>query len=693
MRIIVTAIVLTASPADRLTAQCPDGAPPPCRVATGPPRVPLDANALAVMPFRTSGPSAEAAWLGEGMVDLLSVALDGFADWRTVHPRTVLARVAGPGPDLAAAAGAARAAGASAMVVGSAVAVGPQLRLHAELYDAVRVTRLAVVDASGALERPGPLVDSIAVGLAQERLRRHPVAGSRPPHEYATTSPQALRIYVAAEREARRGNFREAAESLQRAVALDSAFGLAYYRLYALSAFAGAPPGGGRFDLPRMVRAGLSRSAGLPQRQRDLLATIDLQQRGLVADALRRADELGRRYPDDAEAAYIEGESYYHLGAFVGEPQGRALAAFERGVQLDPGLLENYNHAIELRCIAGDSAAAFALLQRALAQAPAYGIARAIELTLRVGFRGEDPRRVLRTLGPIDTGVVFTRALLEALRSFDAEPAKAIAVADTIAAALTGPEQSRAIRSQFLLARAKYRLVQGRQAAADSLILEARLLDPSGAATVTTAVLRSLLIGDAAAARVAARTLAESRDDAARFGGVMTAVWAAALDGDTILAGSLLRRVLPAELFPEYQAALLTGLAGLAALQRGDSAQARALLPAVLAVIPYTVLTVSGGARGDPADRIAVLLAQLERAAGDLGSARRRLEFLSYLTGLTLHRAEAEELKGQIAEQQGDRAAAIRAYRNFIALWNRADTELQPRVQAAREAVARLERN
>jgi len=690
--LLVFSVLLSAGPAVRLFAQCPDGAPPPCRVAGGPARVPLDANALAVMPFRTSGPTAEAAWLGEGMVDLLSVALDGFADWRTVHPRTVLARVSGPGSDLAAAAGAARAAGASTMIVGSAVAVGPQLRLHAELYDAVRVTRLASVDANGTLERPGPVVDSIAVGLAQERLRRHPVAGSRAPHEYATTSPQALRIYVAAEREARRGNFREAAESLQRAVAVDSAFGLAYYRLYTVSAFAGAPPGGGRFDMPRMIRTGLNRSAGLPQRQRDLLETVDFQQRGIVAEALRRADELGRRYPDDAEAAYIEGESYYHLGVFVGEPHARALAAFERGVRLDPGFLENYNHAIELRCIAGDTTAVWALLRRAQAQAPAYGIARAIELAMRVGLRGEAPRQVLRTLGPIDTGVVFNRAILEAVRSFDAEPAKAIAVADTIAAILTQADQPRAIRAQFLLSRATLRLVQGRIAAGDSLILQARLLDPSGAATITVAALRSLLTGDAAAARIAARSLAESPDDGARFGGVMTAVWAAALDGDTILAGSLLRRVLPAELFPEYQAALLTGLAGLSALWRGDSTQARALLPAVLDVIPYTVLTVSGGARGDPADRIAVLLAQLERAAGNPSSALRRLEFLSYITGLTMHRADAEELRAQIAEQQGDTATAIRAYRNFIDMWKDADPELQPRVQAAREALARLGR-
>ena len=55
-------------------------------------------------------------------------------------------------------------------------------------------------------------------------------------------------------------------------------------------------------------------------------------------------------------------------------------------------------------------------------------------------------------------------------------------------------------------------------------------------------------------------------------------------------------------------------------------------------------------------------------------------------------RADAEELRGQIAEQQGDTVAAIRAYRNFTDLWKDADPDLQPRVAAARAVLARLER-
>jgi hypothetical protein len=59
--------------------------------------------------------------------------------------------------------------------------------------------------------------------------------------------------------------------------------------------------------------------------------------------------------------------------------------------------------------------------------------------------------------------------------------------------------------------------------------------------------------------------------------------------------------------------------------------------------------------------------------------------------GGVVYRGDAEELLGQIAEQQGDTATAIRAHRNFVALWRDADPEVQPRVAAARAALARLE--
>jgi tetratricopeptide (TPR) repeat protein len=55
-----------------------------------------------------------------------------------------------------------------------------------------------------------------------------------------------------------------------------------------------------------------------------------------------------------------------------------------------------------------------------------------------------------------------------------------------------------------------------------------------------------------------------------------------------------------------------------------------------------------------------------------------------------LQRAQAWERAGLLSEEVGDTVTALDAYRHFVELWADADPELQPRVQAAREALERL---
>ena len=47
---------------------------------------------------------------------------------------------------------------------------------------------------------------------------------------------------------------------------------------------------------------------------------------------------------------------------------------------------------------------------------------------------------------------------------------------------------------------------------------------------------------------------------------------------------------------------------------------------------------------------------------------------------------------GRALEASGDRVGAIEAYGEFIRYWRKADPALQPRVQEARDAIARLEK-
>ena len=104
----------------------------------GPPRsVVLGAESIAVVPFTTSGPGLDG--VGEGMVDLLTGALDGVGAIDAVDPRTVVRewrrRVQdGPG-DLQDALAVARASKAASVLLGSIVSTGSTARLTATLHD------------------------------------------------------------------------------------------------------------------------------------------------------------------------------------------------------------------------------------------------------------------------------------------------------------------------------------------------------------------------------------------------------------------------------------------------------------------------------------------------------------------------------------------------------------------------------
>jgi len=639
------AAILLLAGTSTARAQCPDGTPPPCRGAPPPSAapLPLDTNSVAVLPFSVEGPGTSVDWLGSGMVDVLSGALDGVGGWRAVSPRTVLARVPRAGLDVPRSASAARALGAGQMVVGSAVALGPTVRLRAALYSTATRERIgAPVEARASLEDPAPAIDSLAVGLARLRLGAR---GEGRTSDLATASPQVLRAWLAAEDLMRRARFQSAADSLRSAIARDSSFAPAFYRLYIAGTFsANIEPWTGLTAL----RAALRNPDRLATRQRDILRAALAGLEGERFRALDLGTQVGARYADDAEAAYVEGEAYFHFGLDLGEPPARALAAFERGIALDSTLIDNYNHAVELHYRLGDLDGARALLRQGLALQPDHYILHSLAVVDRVAS-GEPPAQAfqyVRQSRP-DPEPIITRSFQEALRCLSDDPARALDVAMLIARQMQGTDSPRPTRAAGLSDEAAVLFSRGRRReAADALAAAAALQ------------------GGARSELPVEFTLVTSRGD--------WPAWYTPRNPD-----------LP--IITEGLAAVHRGLARLAA---GDTAAARAELLAAFPVrptgnnlVPGALFTLAFGSS---------MLARLDLAAGATRTAWQRAQDNLFDSGIVSLRAESEELRGMIAERLGDREVAIRGYRNFVALWAQADPELQPRVAAARAALARL---
>jgi TolB-like protein/tetratricopeptide (TPR) repeat protein len=156
--LVLSLVTVVAGP---VIAQCPDGSPPPCGQERR--SVKIDSKAVVLLPFAVRGPS-DLQYISEGMADLLRSAVDGIGEFRVVQPPASRRELLQPATPQAVAP-AVRSLGARFVVTGSVVATGPELRVAAEMYDAVGGRRAKQVAVRTDLANLGRTADSIAVVL------------------------------------------------------------------------------------------------------------------------------------------------------------------------------------------------------------------------------------------------------------------------------------------------------------------------------------------------------------------------------------------------------------------------------------------------------------------------------------------------------------------------------------------------
>lgn len=302
------------------------------------------APTLAVLPFDVHG--ADAAWR-EGMVDLLTTRLDGVSDLRAVSSRTVLARWherVGPStsPDLEEMLAVGRATGARYSLVGSAVGVGPALRLAAEIYETGTGTAIGGGTVQGSPDSVLALVDDLSLEVVRAIFRD---SDPRIPFDLAsitTSSIIALKAYLDGEARFRRSDFDGAIRAYERAIAADSSFALAHHRLAVSYGYVA----GSLSDLPaRQSELATRYLDRLPEREALLVRTSRAFEQGSreAFDLAHRAIDL---YPDDPQAWYLLGDVTYHLGAPALISHVAGDRALSRAVELDSLFLPAYIHLV-----------------------------------------------------------------------------------------------------------------------------------------------------------------------------------------------------------------------------------------------------------------------------------------------------------------------------------------------------------
>ena len=305
------------------------------------PAAPVSPTSVAVLPFSVRG-SESFSYLVEGIVDLLSRNLDGAEDLRSIDPGTVLtaaARSGGPGaPDQERGRAIARRVGAGLYVLGSVHAVGGRLRMQATLYELAQ--RADEVRAQATVEGDSTelfvLVDRLSAELLVKQ-RRGPVFRLIQTAALTTRSLAAFKAYLDAERRLRAAGLQaakldSAIAGFQQALAEDSTFALAYYRLAVAAGWGNRP--GLSASATRRALALADRLAG---RDRRLLAAYAAFRRGAANEAEHQYRVILQDYPDDVEAEFQLADLLYHYNPLRSRPRAEAREPFNRALTLDPG--------------------------------------------------------------------------------------------------------------------------------------------------------------------------------------------------------------------------------------------------------------------------------------------------------------------------------------------------------------------
>ena len=292
----------------------------------------LDRAVVAVAPFRVGAAAASLGYLREGVVDLLATRLGGTEVLHPVESRVVVRawRAMDGGGDLTESQALALAAqlGAGRLIEGEIVGSESRFTISSSLVDvaARRVLARETVESSGdslpqRLDRLAGRL--LAIGAGQDR---HRLAG------LGETPLAAVRAYLNGEALDRRGLRDSSAKSFEEALRADSTFALAALRLIRATPWP---------DVAEAARQTAWRfRTRLSETDRGGLAIALGPRYPLVSrygEIIAAAEHYVQVAPGDPQAWIALGTSLFENGPLLGMPEAhaRAAAAFARAVAID----------------------------------------------------------------------------------------------------------------------------------------------------------------------------------------------------------------------------------------------------------------------------------------------------------------------------------------------------------------------
>ena len=227
-------------------------------------------------------------------------------------------------------------AGIDAMVMASVRKFGRLYTIDLKVLDPKKNEYLFTTKEEGEGQESIPsmldrLSEATRIGLREKIAEVH--AEQATIASVTTSNLEAYQHYFRGEELINRLKFSEAKEEFQKAIALDSLFALAHYRL------AYAAGWNQEVLTGQYINRAMELIDRLPERERYLVrvekATVDS---GWQA-ALRVLREMEKEYPDDKEMLYNIGDMSYHVADYA-----EAETYFTRVLEMDPGFERALQH-------------------------------------------------------------------------------------------------------------------------------------------------------------------------------------------------------------------------------------------------------------------------------------------------------------------------------------------------------------
>jgi serine/threonine-protein kinase len=314
-------------------------------------------RSLIVFPFENKTGDQGNDYLEDAAMNLLGLAVGHWEDMRVFDDErtgSLLRRREIDSPkdiDFDAAQAMARDAKVGTLVLGDIHREGDSLTIEAKVHDVQTGNRLSTeIVRAGFAADPRPLFDSLAARIL--RVSGAPASERPDLVSQTTTSLKAYREYLAGAQAIQRMQIDTAQAHLNRAVALDSTFALAYMRLRDADGWAGI--GGSPANRRALIAKAQAYSENLPLRFRLLVQYYQAFENGLLGQAREIAGQMIARDSTDVEAWYQLGEAHFHHDAGrVPHPDtlgdyGKSLHAFQHTLELDPGYTVAYRHIIDV---------------------------------------------------------------------------------------------------------------------------------------------------------------------------------------------------------------------------------------------------------------------------------------------------------------------------------------------------------